>query len=72
MHDHFAERIKWCQEMREAATRQLSRIEDDGWRFHAGAGNAPMRDVTDEIADRERRTIANMTKLIAGYEARDA
>ena len=72
MHDHFAERIAWCKELRDAAQEQLDSIEKREWRFQAQEGNSPWRDVTDEWAERERRTIEKMNRLIEGYEARDA
>ncbi len=69
MHDHFAERIAWCKELRDAAPEQLDSIEKRGWRFQTQAGNSPWRDVTDEWAERERRTIEKTNRLIEGYEA---
>lgn len=61
------DRIAGYRELKEAAQSQLDRIAE-GWRFSTGAGNAPMRDVTDEYADRERRVVATMTALIERAE----
>lgn len=62
-----AARIAEYRELMEAAQSQLNRIAE-GWRFQTAAGNAPMRDVTDEYAEREHRVVATMTALIERAE----
>ena len=49
---------------RDQAVEQLSRIEKDGWRFFQGVGEESMTEVTDDMARRERETIAMMERLM--------
>jgi hypothetical protein len=68
---HVAERIAWCRQLREEAAEHLRGIEAEDWRLFSAEGGAPMADVTNEWAERERRTIDKMDKLIAAYGAND-
>jgi tryptophan synthase alpha subunit len=63
------EQIAWYRDIRALAEKQLKLIEE-GWRFQRSMGDGPTVDVTDEMANQERRTVETMDRLIQMYEAR--
>lgn len=66
------EALEWCREQRDQSVAALTSIDRDGWRHTLQVGNQPPQDVTEQWANRERRTIERMERLIALWEARDA
>ena len=66
------EALAWFQAERARAIETLRLIEEDGWTFHAARGDLPMREVTQERAERQRDIIHRMNDLIAAYEGRNA
>jgi hypothetical protein len=65
--------IALLRDERDRAVEMLRRIEEEGWLFQAAEGtDAPLRDITDKTANRQRQIIERMDRLIGYFESVEA
>jgi hypothetical protein len=62
------ERIAWYQAQAAEARKMVADIDDGSWRYMMGKGNAPMKDVTDEMRAQQLAVANHMDELAQAWK----